>query len=375
MTLRVGPHDVDPPVVLAPMAGVTDLTFRQLCREQSGGAGIFVNEMLMVRALIEHDRRTMTMARFGDDEHPRSLQLYGTAPKATAAAVRVAVDELGVDHIDLNFGCPAPKVTRNGGGAALPVRHRLLADIIEATVWAAGTVPVTIKFRKGTDDDHLTYLETGRIAAEAGCAAVALHARTAEQHYAGDADWNAIGELKAHVVTIPVLGNGDIWEAGDALAMMAATGCDGVVIGRGCLGRPWLFRDLAAVFAGEPVPTPPGLVEQCGHVRRHARLLVENTGADDLRRFRRHAAWYLKGYPVGGAARKHLTAVTTLAELDWTLDVLIDAFGDIALPDDARRTPRGHTTGPYPVRLPEGWYDLIEDPTPPVGADIEVSGG
>lgn len=375
MTLTIGPHVVDPPVVLAPMAGVTDLTFRALCREHAGGTGIFVNEMLMVRALVEHDRRTMAMARFGADEQPRSLQLYGTAPRVTAAAVRVAVDELGVDHIDLNFGCPAAKVTRNGGGAALPVRHRLLGDIVEATVRAAGDVPVTLKFRKGTDDAHLTYVETGRIAADAGAAAIALHARTAEQHYAGHADWEAIRTLKEAVTTIPVLGNGDVWEAADAVAMMAATGCDGVVIGRGCLGRPWLFRDLAEIFAGWPVPDPPSLGEQAGSVRRHARMLVEVDGRDDLRHFRRHAAWYLKGYPLGGAARRAITAVSTLAELDTTLDALVETHGDLALPPEAMRTPRGHTTGPYPVRLPEGWYDLVDDPTPPVGADIEVSGG
>ena len=375
MTVRIGSYVVDPPVVLAPMAGVTDLTFRSLCREQAGGTGIFVNEMLMVRALVEHDRRTMAMARFGDDEHPRSLQLYGTAPNATAAAVRVATGELGVDHIDLNFGCPAAKVTRNGGGAALPVRRQLLANIIDATVRAAGAVPVTIKFRKGTDDDHLTYVETGRIAEDLGVAAIALHARTAEQHYGGHADWDAIGELKAAVATIPVLGNGDIWEAGDALSMMAATGCDGVVIGRGCLGRPWLFRDLACAFSGHDVPEPPSLIAQCEFVRRHARLLVENQGLDDLRHFRRHAAWYLKGYPLGGAARKQITRIERLDDLDAILDGFIETHGDVALPERARRTPRGHTSGPHPVRLPDGWYDLADDPTPPTGADIEVSGG
>ncbi len=375
MSITIGEHRVDPPVVLAPMAGVTDRTFRTLCRTQAGGSGIFVNEMVMVRALVEHDRRTMELARFGDDEKPRSLQLYGTAPHVTAAAVRVAVDELGVDHIDLNFGCPAAKVMRNGGGAALPVRHRLLAEIMSEAVDAAGTVPVTVKFRKGTDDDHLTYLQTGRIAEEAGAAAVALHARTAEQHYSGHADRDAIRALKEAVTTIPVLGNGDIWEAGDALAMMAATGCDGVVIGRGCLGRPWLFRDLAAAFAGRPVPDPPSLVEQLDHLGRHARLLVEHTGVDDLRRFRRHAAWYLKGYPLGGDARRAVTAVTTLADMEATIAMLLDTHGDLALPEEARRAPRGHTSGPRPVHVPEGWYDLVDDPTPPAGADIEVSGG
>ncbi len=375
MTLRIGSFAVDPPVVLAPMAAVTDVAFRSMCREQAGGSGIYVNEMLMVRAVVEHDDRTMAMARFGADEHPRSLQLYGTAPKVTAAATRVAVDELGADHIDLNFGCPAAKVTRRGGGAALPVRRRLLADIVAATVEAAQDRPVTVKFRKGTDDDHLTYLETGRIAADCGAAAIALHARTAEEHYAGQADWGAIRALKEAVSTIPVLGNGDVWEAGDALAMMAATGCDGVVIGRGCLGRPWLFRDLADAFAGRPVQAPPRFVEQAALLIRHARRFVQSRGSDDLRHFRRHAAWYAKGYPLGGQARKQLTAVSTIADLEATLATLIDEHGDLAMTPEALRVPRGHTSGPYPVRLPEGWYELVDDPTPPVGADIEVSGG
>ncbi len=375
MSLHLGPHPVDPPVVLAPMAAVTDLAFRTMCREQSGGRGVFVNEMLMVRALVEHDDRTMRMARFGDDEHPRSLQLYGTAPRVTAAATRVAVDELGAEHIDLNFGCPAAKVTRRGGGAALPVRRTLLAEVVTAAVRAAGDVPVTVKFRKGTDDGHLTYLDTGRIAEASGAAAIALHARTAEQHYAGHADWDAITQLKESVTTIPVLGNGDIWEAGDALAMMAATGCDGVVIGRGCLGRPWLFRDLAAAFGGRPAPPPPTFREQAELIGRHARMVVEIQGRDDLRHFRRHAAWYVKGYALGGAARKQLTAVSNLSELNATLDRLVAEHGDATMPPEASRTPRGHTSGPHPVRLPEGWYDLVDDPTPPVGADIEISGG
>ncbi len=375
MTLRIGPFALDPPVVLAPMAAVTDLPFRAMCREQAHGGGLFVAEMLMVRAVVERDPRTMHMAEFGPDETPRSLQLYGTAPNALAEATRVAVGELGAQHVDLNFGCPATKVTRRGGGAAVPVRTRLLADLIGAAVGAAGDVPVTVKFRLGIDDDHITYLDTGRIAADQGAAAIALHARTAEQHYAGHADWRAIGELKAAVDHIPVLGNGDIWEAGDALAMLAETGCDGVVIGRGCLGRPWLFRDLADAFAGRPMQPPPGFAAQADLMRRHARLVVGHEGRDDLRHFRRHAAWYAKGYPMGGEARSLLTSVSTLADLDRALDELLDKHGDLAMPDDARRTPRGHTSGPHPVHVPEGWYDLVDDPTPPPGADIEVSGG
>ena len=378
MTLHIGPFAVHPPVVLAPMAAVTDVAFRTMCREQAasaGGGGLFVAEMLMVRAVVEHDPRTVSMAAFGATESPRSLQLYGTSPRTMGEAVKVSIGEFGAEHIDLNFGCPALKVTRKGGGAAMPVRTRLLGDVIGAAVQAAGAVPVTVKFRLGIDSDHVTYLTTGRIAADQGAAAVALHARSAEQHYAGHADWSAIGELAAAIDDIPVLGNGDIWEASDALQMMAATGCDGVVIGRGCLGRPWLFRDLANAFGGRPIDAPPSFATTAALARRHGRLLVEQSGHDDLRRFRRHAAWYAKGYPLGGEARARLTSVATLADLDRVLDELLSTHGDLALPESALRTPRGHTSGPHRVTVPEGWYDLVDDPTPPVGADIEVSGG
>src|SRR5688500_15709410 len=237
--LRLGPLRLDPPVVLAPMAGVTTRAFRRLCRH-FGPGGLYVSEMLTARALVEGNERTARMLRFDADERPRSAQLYGVAPGTVGEATRRLIGDFGVEHVDLNFGCPAPKVTAKGGGAALPVRRRLLADVIGAAVKAAAPdgVPVTVKFRRGIDEGLLTDVSTGRIAEAAGAAAVALHARTAEQRYAGDADWSAIAALKAAVTTIPVLGNGDIWEAGDAVRMMAETGCDGVVIGRGCLGRP-----------------------------------------------------------------------------------------------------------------------------------------
>ena len=213
--LRIGPLPVDPPVVLAPMAGVTDAPFRGVCSRF--GAGLYVSEMITARALVERNAKTLSMLRFDDAETTRSVQLYGTDPRTLGEAVRFLVDEVGVDHVDMNFGCPVPKVTRKGGGSALPVRRVLLRNIVRAAVAAAGAVPVTIKFRMGVDDSILTYLDTGRIAEEEGVAAVALHARTAEQHYSGAARWEAIAALKAHVTTIPVLGNGDIWEAHDAL--------------------------------------------------------------------------------------------------------------------------------------------------------------
>ncbi len=370
-SLTVGPLRVDPPVVLAPMAGVTDAPFRGVCSRF--GAGLYVSEMITARALLERNERTLSMLRFDGSEATRSVQLYGTDPRTLGAAVRLLVEEIGVDHVDMNFGCPVPKVTRKGGGSALPVRTALLRDIVRAAVAAAGAVPVTIKFRMGVDDSILTYLDTGRIAEEEGVAAVALHARTAEQLYSGSARWDAIAALKAHVTSIPVLGNGDIWEASDALAMMAETGCDGVVVGRGCLGRPWLFRDLADAFAGRPVQPPPRLGEVCAVMRDHAGRLAEWAGErGGMTSFRKHASWYLTGYPAGSEARRRIALVSTLADLDAVIDRLDP---DAEIRENALRAPRGHTNGPRPVHLPEGWLDKAEDPTPPEGAEIAGSGG
>jgi nifR3 family TIM-barrel protein len=372
VVLRIGPLALDPPVVLAPMAGVTNAAFRRLCRRH--GAGLYVSEMVTARALVEGNARTMRMVGFAPDEDRRSVQLYGVHPDVVAAAVRRLVEEVGVHHVDLNFGCPAAKVTRKGGGAALPAHPALFRAIVAGAVRAAAPVPVTVKFRIGLDGRHRTALESGRAAEGEGAAAVALHARTAEQLYAGTADWSAITELKEAVRSIPVLGNGDIWEAGDALAMMATTGCDGVVIGRGCLGRPWLFRDLVDAFAGRPVAPPPVLGAVAAVMREHARLLCEVTEdeAAGVRDFRKHTSWYLTGYPVGGRRRRLLTMVSSLAELDHLLDELDPT---VALPDGALRIRRGHTHGPRPVALPPRWLETRDDPTPPPGADALVSGG
>ena len=372
--LVVGPVTVDPPVVLAPMAGVTNVAYRRLCR--SYGAGLYVSEMVTARALVEGNTKTLRMATFADDEPVRSVQLYGVDPRVMDAAVRRLVDEVGVDHIDLNFGCPAAKVTRRGGGAALVARPVLLGSIVAAAVRAAGTVPVTIKLRLGVDDANRTFAAAGRAAADAGASAVALHARTAEQYYSGHADWSAIRELKAavaDVAPVPVLGNGDIWEAADALAMVAETGCDGVVVGRGCLGRPWLFRDLADAWAARDVCPPPLLGEVVAVMHRHAELLADAFGeALGLRQFRKHTAWYLTGYPVGGACRRALGLVDDLAGLDELLGRLDPT---LRLPREAVRVPRGHTGGPRPVQLPPGWLARADDPTPPEGGDELASGG
>jgi nifR3 family TIM-barrel protein len=370
--LTLGPHVVDPPVVLAPMAGVTNAPFRALCRRH--GPGIFVNEMVMAAALVHRNPKTEAMIRFAPDESPRSLQIYGSDPVVVGQAVRRVVAEGWVDHVDMNFGCPAAKVTRRGGGAAVPVKPKLLAAIVRAAVEAAAPegVPVTIKCRKGLRDDLPTAIGAGRVAEAEGAAWIALHARTAEQHYAGAADWDAIGELKA-ALSIPVLGNGDIWEAADAVRMMAATGCDGVVIGRGCLGKPWLFGDLAAVFAGKEPPPPPALGEVAAVMAEHARLLADHLPPGrGIVEFRKHAGWYLTGYPVGGEVRRRLGLVSSLHELD---DLLAGLDPTLALPPGAQRLARGHTNGPIHVRLPEGYLDDLDDLTPPDDGDVVAASG
>ena len=353
-SLRLGSLEVSPPVVLAPMAGVTNAAFRRLCREQ--GAGLYVSEMTTSRGVVEADRTSLAMLRFDPTERVRSVQLYGVDPAYVGKAVEICCGDHGVHHVDLNFGCPVPKVTRKGGGAALPWKRSLLGEILTAAVRAATPygVPVTMKTRKGIDDDHLTYLDAGRIAADAGCAAVALHARTAQQHYSGSADWAAIARL-AHEVPVPVLGNGDIWEAVDAVRMVEQTGCAGVVVGRGCLGRPWLFRDLAAAFTGQRVTRLPRLGEVAAVMRRHAELLSEQLGEErGCTEFRKHVAWYLKGFRTGGEARRRLGLVSSLGALDSLLAGLDPSE---PYPVSELGTPRGRQGTARAVALPAGWLD------------------
>lgn len=376
--LRIGPLQVGVPVVLAPMAGITNTAFRRLCREY--GAGLYVSEMITSRALVERNATTMRLIRHHESETPRSIQLYGVDPATVGQAARLLADEDRADHIDLNFGCPVPKVTRKGGGSALPWKTSLFSRIVRAAVENAGHVPVTVKMRKGIDDDHLTYLDAGRVAEDAGAAAVALHARTAAQFYSGVADWAAIAALKEHVSSIPVLGNGDIWSADDAVRMMAETGCDGVVVGRGCLGRPWLFGDLAAALGGGRESSAPeatlGFVARA--FRRHAELLVEffedeGRGCRDIRK---HVAWYFKGYPVGGDTRARLATASSLAEID---DLLATLELDAPYPGAAAEGQRGRAGTPKRPALPEGWLDSrdldLDESCALADAELDHSGG
>lgn len=367
--LKLGSLVVSPPVVLAPMAGVTNYPFRKLCKQF--GAGLYVSEMITARPLVEGSAKTLKLADFGPDETPRSLQLYGVDPYYVGEAVKRLVGEGKVDHIDMNFGCPVRKVTRKGGGAALPFKPNLLRQILRAAVRNAEHVPVTIKFRMGLNDELRTDLDAGRIGEDEGCAAVGLHARTAAQLYDGHARWEAIAALKA-AVRIPVLGNGDIWEAEDALRMMRQTGCDGVIVGRGCLGRPWLFRDLADVFAGREPINPPNLGEVVDIMLQHAELLVDWIGERPaIRAFRRHATWYTKGFRNSAPLRQRLMQITTLDELR---QAITDVDRSLTFPPESMRVPRGKSSGTQDVSLPEGYLESRWDTQVPEAEDISDGG-
>ncbi|MCA0379283.1 MAG: tRNA dihydrouridine synthase DusB [Actinobacteria bacterium] len=361
--LRIGPLTLDVPVVLAPMAGITNTAFRRLCREY--GAGLYVSEMITTRALVERTPASMRLIKHHESETPRSIQLYGVDPVTVREAVRFLVDEDLADHIDLNFGCPVPKVTRKGGGSALPWKSDLFEAIVTQAVKAAGDIPLTVKMRKGIDEDHLTYLDAARAAEDAGVAAIALHGRTASEFYSGHADWSAIAKLKETITSVPVLGNGDIWSADDAIRMVRETGCDGVVVGRGCLGRPWLFGDLVAAFRAEAgeiswsdaekaIAKPPlGFVMRA--MRRHTELLVEFfDGEEDraCRDIRKHVAWYFKGYGVGGDLRRSLAAVESLEQMD---EIFSTMDRSMPYPGEGAEGQRGRAGSPKRVVLPDGW--------------------
>lgn len=377
--LTLGPITVKTPVVLAPMAGITNTAFRRLCREYGGG--LYVNEMVTARALVERRPESLRIIRHEPDEVPRSVQLYSVDPVTTGHAVRMLVEEDRADHIDLNFGCPVPKVTRKGGGSALPWKIRLFESIVATAVREASKndIPVTVKMRKGIDEDHLTYIEAGKIARDSGVAAVALHGRTARQHYSGQADWSAIAALRDSLPDIPVLGNGDIWSAEDAVRMVEQTGVDGVVVGRGCQGRPWLFGDLQAALEGRDDRHRPDLPMVIQTLLTHAQMLIPYFDGDErkaMQDIRKHVAWYFKGYPIGGALRSQLVTVESLAQLEDLLGQLDQSIG---YPGEPAEGPRGRAGSPKKVHLPEDWLEsqeLNEEQREMIqAAEVDTSGG
>ena len=362
------------PVVLAPMAGITNAAFRELCREQ--GAGLFVSEMVTARALIERREDTFRLIKPGVGEKPRSIQLYAVDPIVLGKAVDLLGSEDLADHIDLNFGCPVPKVTRRGGGAALPYKRRLFSAIVESAVKAASKygIPVTVKMRVGIDDQYQTYLESAKSAADLGVTWVALHARTAAQLYEGRSDWNKITQLVEHLSAtgVPVLGNGDIWSGQDAVAMMEQTGCAGVVVGRGCLGRPWLFADLVSAINGENKRVNPNLFEVRQIMLRHGQLLVDYFENEDraMRDIRKHMAWYLKGFSVPREIRANLGMVESLIQMEQ----LLSGLDNQPYPEQIGDGPRGRTSHGREVKLPDGWLN-DPDEFATISIDDAISGG
>ena len=385
MPLQYGGLAIDTPVVLAPMAGITNTAFRRLCREFGGG--LYVSEMVTSRALVEQTEGSMRIIGHHESESIRSVQLYGVDPVTISRAINLLVDSDKADHIDLNFGCPVPKVTRKGGGAALPWKRDLFEAIVKSAVKAAGDIPLTIKMRKGIDSEHLTYLDSGKVARDAGVTAIALHGRTASDYYSGTADWNSIAELRNSLPDMQVLGNGDIWSAADAIRMMRETGVDGVVVGRGCLGRPWLFGDLQKAFdeyRRDPNSNAaidliqPNLGQVADAFKRHGELLVEYFENEEhaCRDIRKHVAWYFKGYPVGGEFRAKLAQVQSLEHMD---EILSELDRELPYPGEGAEGPRGRLGGVKSCSLPDRWLDsrelLGDDRTMLLEAELNVSGG
>lgn len=353
----LGKVHIATPVVLSPMAGITNWPFRVICRE-FGPDGLYVAEMITARALVARNPKALRLCRFAPSEKVRSLQLYGVNPSIVEQATRIVVDGNMADHVDLNFGCPVPKVTRRGGGSALPWKTDLLQEILHrvVSVCEPAGIPVTAKFRVGIDENHETFIQAGHIAQEEGCAAVTLHARTTAEYYGGHSDWTRIGEL-VEALDIPVFGNGDIWGAEDALAMFKETGCAGVAIGRGCQGRPWLFADIRNACEGSDNRVNPTLTEVGSVILRHLKLLVEFYDGDErmaVHDLRKHVAWYLKGFPVGGGTRKAFMECESIEDVQRNLDML---DGSLRLPEKVLDTPRGRVRFAKKVHLPYGWLD------------------
>ncbi|KFF31017.1 tRNA dihydrouridine synthase DusB [Bifidobacterium bombi] len=355
--IELGRLHVQTPVVLSPMAGVTNWPFRVLC-ESYGPDGLYVAEMITARALVAKNPKAFRLCRFAPSERIRSLQLYGVDPAIVEQAARMVADGDMADHVDLNFGCPVPKVTRRGGGSALPWKLDLFRELIHRVVAVCepAGIPVTAKIRVGIDLDHETYLDAGRIAQDEGCAAVTLHARTTAEYYGGHSDWSKIARL-VQELDIPVFGNGDIWGAQDALEMVRETGCAGVAVGRGCQGRPWIFSDIKHAFNGDPSRMDPTLGQVCEVILRHAGLLIEFYDGDEsmaVHDLRKHIAWYLKGFPVGGQTRRAFMECETLQDVRSCMDGL-----DLSskLPDRLVDKPRGRVRYAKKVHLPYGWLD------------------
>lgn len=310
--LQIGSVTLENNLILAPMAGVTDLPFRLLCKEQ--GAGLLCMEMVSAKAILYKNRNTEELLNIDPKEVPVSLQLFGSDPDIIADMAK-QIEERPFDILDINMGCPVPKIVNNGEGSALMKNPKLAGEIIEKTVKAIKK-PVTVKIRKGFDDDHVNAVEMAKIAEAAGAAAVAVHGRTREQFYSGKADWDIIRQVK-EAVSIPVIGNGDILCADDIRRMKEQTGCDGFMIARGAQGNPWIFRQILDEFKDGKAPVKPSLQEVSDMILRHARMMLEYKGEYiGIREIRKHAAWYTSGYPNSAKIRVRINEIETYEELE-----------------------------------------------------------
>ncbi|MBD5156391.1 MAG: tRNA dihydrouridine synthase DusB [Butyrivibrio sp.] len=318
--MKIGSFELDNNVMLAPMAGVTDLSFRQLCREQ--GCSYTVTEMVSAKAVLYNNRNTDILLRREPEEGAVALQLFGSDPDIMAE-IAARLEDRGFAAIDVNMGCPVPKIVGNGEGSALMKEPSLAGRIIEK-MSAAVTCPVTVKFRKGFDDAHVNAVEFAHIMEESGAAALTVHGRTREQYYSGNADWDIIKKVKERV-SIPVFGNGDIFTAQDAVRMLAETGCDGVAVARGAKGNPWIFREIKAALAGEPIPERPSPSEILLMIKKQAALMVNyKPEYIAVRELRKHVSWYTAGLRGGAALRAQVNQTESLEELYALLDEKIN---------------------------------------------------
>lgn len=311
--LQIGSVTLENNLILAPMAGVTDLPFRLLAKEQ--GAGLICMEMVSAKALQYNNKNTYQLLEVDERERPVSLQLFGSDPDCISEMAK-KIEDKPFDILDINMGCPVPKVVNNGDGSALMKNPKLAGEILRKTVKAIKK-PVTVKIRKGFDEEHINAVEMAKIAEDAGVAAIAVHGRTREQYYSGKADWDIIAQVK-DAVSIPVIGNGDILDAKDVIAMKEQTGCDGFMIGRGAQGNPWIFHQILHYFeTGELIGKPP-MEEMIETMLRHARMQIDFKGEElyGIREFRKHAAWYTAGYKNSAKLRGMINEVTTYSELE-----------------------------------------------------------
>jgi len=314
--LKIGNVELKNPYILAPMAGVTDLPFRLLCKEQ--GAGLLFMEMISAKAIQYNNRNTKALLEIHPEEEPVSLQLFGSDPEVISEIAK-RIEELPFAILDINMGCPVPKIVRNGEGSALMNQPKLVHEIVSKTVKAIQK-PVTVKIRKGFNDESINAVEIAKIIEDAGAAAVAVHGRTREQYYSGKADWDIIRQVK-EAVSIPVIGNGDVVSGESALAMMRETGCDGVMIGRGAQGNPWIFSELVGYEKTRVMPERPSNGELKDMMLRHARLQIQYKGEYlGIREMRKHVSWYTTGLPNSAKLRGEINAVESYAELEELLN-------------------------------------------------------